>query len=524
MKRTAKRVLSFILAGTFVFAAVPTAVQAVTPPEDQLPGRSVIRPEHIWDADMLVPVTYPGNVWEADVLVPVNRTQPAGSAPGYRIIRPTELPEVIPNIPMPELLRPAPVPPAPAQPAPAPAPAPVPPAPEPAPAPAPEPPAQLEGGLPTATAAFTPGTHVVTAMGYHSTTPLTVSVTFSADQITDITLVDHEESMYGSGWFFRAYPGVPDQILVQQSTNGIDAFSGATLTRNAVIEAVEEAIVLAGADPAQLEPQTITAPLPGDRFIPGFVEVTVSRGTDREGHTKLYNDAYDMNLRVSFGRNEFHVHHGGGRGLGQGGVAGDTGTGGHGESMTATGGLTLETAGQGTGGGTWGGYWFRQVVQHQFNDRQSTLDVDIVTGATMSAAAIRYGLEQAITQQGGNWQALTPRTVPPTQLSPNPATPDAAFFVPGIYTVTVEGYIGPMEVSVTLDRTTIRRIVVDSHTETQEFFDMVWGTAAGHVLRNAIYFHNANNLDLVDTVSGATATSQAIIDAVQMAMDLADVR
>ena len=367
--------------------------------------------------------------------------------------------------------------------------------------------------LPVATANFTPGVHTITMPSWQDA-PMTVQVSFSENKITGVEVLEHNDSMYGSGWALRALPGVPDQILVRQSTQDIDTFTGATITRNAVIGAVEEAIAQAGALPSQLTPQFIEAPLPGDRFIPGYVEINVPANTMdiygnplTESATRmLFSEDTDMNLRLSFGRNEFHLHSGGAFGLGQGG-------GGHGESVYEP---------DQVGGGALGGWWFRQVANHQVNDRQSTQGIDIVTGATMSASAIVWGVEQAMIAQGANPANITPITYPPTQLQRHPAAnPTDPFFLPGIYTVIVGGWGGPMEVQVTLDRTNIRRINVIEHNETEAFWDMVWGAAADHVMRDRIFYAGAANIDSVDVVTGATASSNALINAVRAAIDQA---
>lgn len=371
---------------------------------------------------------------------------------------------------------------------------------------------QALAALPVATASFTPGVYVAVVPAWQES-PMTVQVTFSENQITCIDILDHNESMYGSGWGFRALPGVPDQILVRQSTQEIDTFTGATVTRNAVIYAVEDAIIQAGASPEQLAPQFITSPLPGDRFIPGYIEVLVPANTMdiygnplTEGAVRmLYSETEDMNLRLSFGRNRFHLHSGGAYGLGQG-------AGGHGESVSA---------GE-VSGGTWGGWWFRQVANHQVNDRQSTHNIDIYTGATMSASAILWGVEEGMIAQGANPADITPINYPPVQVERNPsAEPNDPFFVPGIYTVTASGWGGPMQVRVTLDRTNIRRIEVLEHNETESFWEMVWGAPANHILRDAIFEAGAANLGEVDVVTGATVSSLALIDAVREAMEIA---
>ena len=368
-------------------------------------------------------------------------------------------------------------------------------------------------GLPIATASFNPGVVVVEVPGWQEE-PMTVQVTFSENQIVDIEILDHNESSYGSGWALRALPGVPDQILVRQSTMDIDAFTGATSTRTSVIAAVEEAIIEAGANPSDLTPQFIAAPLPGDRFIPGYIEITVPANTmdiygnplTADAARMLYNEEVDMTLRLSFGRNEFHLHEGGAMRLGQGNE-------GHGDSVYEPGEI---------GGGTWGGWWFRQTVNHQVNDRQTTQGIDMYTGATMSASAIIWGVEQAMIAQGANPADISARANPRVQLARNPsAEPDAPFFEPGVYTVTVDGFGGPMEVRVTFDRTTIRRLEILEHNETDSFWDTIWGADADHILRNAIFEANAAYIDDVDVVAGATVSSQALINAVRQAMDMA---
>ena len=367
--------------------------------------------------------------------------------------------------------------------------------------------------LPLATATFNPGVYTATVPSFQDAL-MTVQAVFTNNQIVGVEVLEHGDSLYGSGWALRAIPAVPDQILVRQSTQNIDIFTGATITRDAVITAVDDMIVQAGANPAQLTPQTISEPLPGDRFIPGFIEVTVPANTMdiygiplAEGATRmLYSQDVDMNLRLSFGRNEFHLHSGGAFGLGQGG-------GGHGESVLADGEI---------GGGTLGGWWFRQVANHQVNDRQSTQGIDIATGATMSAAAILWGVEQGMISQGANPEDIFPIAYPPTRFKRNPAAdPDAPFFVPGIYDVTVPGWGGPINARITLDRTTIRRIEVISHYETEGIWETVWGAEANHIIRDAIYSAGPLNLDEIDIVTGATVSSYALIDAVRKAMELA---
>ena len=384
-------------------------------------------------------------------------------------------------------------------------------------------------GLPTATASFTPGVQTVTVPGWQDA-PMTVSVTFGADQITSIDIVEHGESKYGSGWALRAFDAVPDQILVHQSTQALDVFTGATSTQTAIVSAVEEAITLAGANPTALEAQIPTAPLAGDRFIPGFVEIIVPHSTHNMAGTgaadgsdrMLFSQETDMTIRVSFARNGFHLHQGNTTNANYAQLGPNNS---HGESAYAIAGLTAESTDEeinaAIGGGAWGGWFFRQVVQHQINDTQSTQGIDINTGATMTASGILFGVEQAMEAAGANPADIAPRAAV-SQLERNPsAAATVPFFNPGIYTVTVDGFVGPIEVRVTLDRTHIRRLEILSHSETPNFMDMVWGAPANHSLRNAIYVAQAGGLADIDVTTGATTTATAIVSAVQQVVDAA---
>lgn len=97
----------------------------------------------------------------------------------------------------------------------------------------------------TEAGAYTPGTYTATVTGMKE---MTVSVTFSADAITDITL-EHEET---PGIGEPVCDTLPAQIIELQGL-GIDAVSGATLTSNAILEGVADCVKQAGGDPEVLK-------------------------------------------------------------------------------------------------------------------------------------------------------------------------------------------------------------------------------------------------------------------------------
>lgn len=87
---------------------------------------------------------------------------------------------------------------------------------------------------------YTPGTYTATVTGMKE---MTVTVTFSADAITDIQL-DHQET---EGIGVPVCDSMPAEILELQGL-GIDAVSGATLTSNAILEGVADCVSQAGGD------------------------------------------------------------------------------------------------------------------------------------------------------------------------------------------------------------------------------------------------------------------------------------
>ena len=90
--------------------------------------------------------------------------------------------------------------------------------------------------------AYTEGTYTATAQGNNG--PVTVSVTFSADAITDVTVVEHSETV---GLSDRPIAEIPAAIVENQSL-AVDTVSGATNSSNAILTAVADCVAQAGGD------------------------------------------------------------------------------------------------------------------------------------------------------------------------------------------------------------------------------------------------------------------------------------
>ena len=95
---------------------------------------------------------------------------------------------------------------------------------------------------------FKPGTYTGEATGFGGS--VKVSVTFSANKIESITATGDKET---AGLGSVAVEQLRGKIVDAQSTQ-IDGITGATFSSKAVIEAVNAAIIAAGADPAALVP------------------------------------------------------------------------------------------------------------------------------------------------------------------------------------------------------------------------------------------------------------------------------
>ena len=99
---------------------------------------------------------------------------------------------------------------------------------------------------------FTPGTYSgeATGMGH-----MTVQVTLSDTGIEAIDITENNETPAIGGEVLKT---LPEAIVAAQSTQ-LDAVAGATLTSNALFEAVNQALVSANVDPSQLTPKAVEA-------------------------------------------------------------------------------------------------------------------------------------------------------------------------------------------------------------------------------------------------------------------------
>lgn len=148
---------------------------------------------------------------------------------------------------------------------------------------------------------------------------------------------------------------------------------------------------------------------------------------------------------------------------------------------------------------------------------QST-NVDTVSGATYSSVGIINAVRNALAQaavDGSSVPASTEKkesenqqsqTVPVPTVSGNFPYPD------GTYTGTAEGYLGDVTVAVVLKNKTIQSVQILENVDDAAFFNRA-RVVADHVVEK--------QTTSVDTVSGATYSSNGIINAVKAALESA---
>ena len=100
---------------------------------------------------------------------------------------------------------------------------------------------------------YTSGTYTASAQGNNG--PVELSVTFSEDAITKITIGKHGET---TGISDAAFEKIPAAIIKNQSL-AVDAISGATYTSQAILDAVADCVAQAGGNAEALRAVAVKA-------------------------------------------------------------------------------------------------------------------------------------------------------------------------------------------------------------------------------------------------------------------------
>ena len=129
----------------------------------------------------------------------------------------------------------------------------------------------------------------------------------------------------------------------------------------------------------------------------------------------------------------------------------------------------------------------------------------------------RFGTALAIAlSQAGNSDSATPAATPTPTPKPakKPKKDTSVSYKDGVYEGQAEGFDGTVTVKVTIKNGKIKKIS-NTNTDTPEFFNKAWKTIKSNVI-------SRQSTSEIDTVSGATFSSNGILGALSQALSRAD--
>lgn len=324
------------------------------------------------------------------------------------------------------------------------------------------------------------GTYTGTGTGFSG--PITVQVVIGGGKIKDITVVSStDDSPY-----LQNASALLKQIVALQSTN-VDTVSGATYSSVGLISAVRDALQKAGGSSAS------------DSALP------VMAASESQNKTGENAPAVEAIAEPAAYRD---------------GVYTGTGTGFGGQmtvQVTVSGGKITDI--QVLSSKDDSPYLQNACALLQNIIASQSTNVDAVSGATYSSAglieAVRNALANAATGEvpAETTPVFTAKTEPPATTVPAVPQETGKFPYPdGVYTGSGEGYGGTTKIELTLKNGTIQKIHVVSNEDDEAFFKR-----AETMISLVIQRQSTD----VDAVSGATFSSEGILEAIQEALEAA---
>ena len=333
------------------------------------------------------------------------------------------------------------------------------------------------------------GTYRGSGTGFGGT--ITVQVTVSGGKITAVDILSASGE---TGSYFASAQGVVSKVLSSQSPN-VDAVSGATYSSNGIIQAVQNALSQAGnSDSATPTP----TPTPKPAKKPKKDTSVSYKDGVYEGQAEGFDGTVTVKVTIKNGKIK---------------------------KISNTNTDTPEFFNK-----AW------KTIKSNVISRQSTSEIDTVSGATFSSNGILGALSQALSKadQSGTTDSKeeditpTPTTVPdetvtpiPTELPQPTKTPDnpsdeqpvVKLLKDGTYTGSAMGYSGKVNITLTIKDGKITE-VTNTNSDTRSFFNKAWRSIQPKILEK-------QSTEGIDTVSGATFSSMGILDASKIALEQA---
>ena len=335
------------------------------------------------------------------------------------------------------------------------------------------------------------GTYQGSGTGFGGT--ITVQVTVSDGKITAVDILSASGE---TGSYFASAKGVVSKVLSSQSPN-VDAVSGATYSSNGIIQAVQNALSQAG-NSDSATPAATPTPTPKPAKKPKKDTSVSYKDGVYEGQAEGFDGTVTVKVTIKNGKIK---------------------------KISNTNTDTPEFFNK-----AW------KTIKSNVISRQSTSEIDTVSGATFSSNGILGALSQALSKadQSGTTDSKeeditpTPTTVPdetvtpiPTELPQPTKTPDnpsdeqpvVNLLKDGTYTGSAMGYSGQVNITLTIKDGKITE-VTNTNSDTRSFFNKAWRSIQPKILEK-------QSTEGIDTVSGATFSSMGILDASKIALEQA---
>lgn len=337
------------------------------------------------------------------------------------------------------------------------------------------------------------GTYQGSGTGFGGT--ITVQVTVSGGKITAVDILSASGE---TGSYFASAQGVVSKVLSSQSPN-VDAVSGATYSSNGIIQAVQNALSQAGNSDSATPAATPTpTPTPKPAKKPKKDTSVSYKDGVYEGQAEGFDGTVTVKVTIKNGKIK---------------------------KISNTNTDTPEFFNK-----AW------KTIKSNVISRQSTSEIDTVSGATFSSNGILGALSQALSKadQSGTTDSKeeditpTPTAVPdetvtpiPTELPQPTKTPDnpsdeqpvVKLLKDGTYTGSAMGYSGKVNITLTIKDGKITE-VTNTNSDTRSFFNKAWRSIQPKILEK-------QSTEGIDTVSGATFSSMGILDASKIALEQA---
>ena len=335
------------------------------------------------------------------------------------------------------------------------------------------------------------GTYQGSGTGFGGT--ITVQVTVSGGKITAVDILSASGE---TGSYFASAQGVVSKVLSSQSPN-VDAVSGATYSSNGIIQAVQNALSQAG-NSDSATPAATPTPTPKPAKKPKKDTSVSYKDGVYEGQAEGFDGTVTVKVTIKNGKIK---------------------------KISNTNTDTPEFFNK-----AW------KTIKSNVISRQSTSEIDTVSGATFSSNGILGALSQALSKadQSGTTDSKeeditpTPTTVPDETVTPIPTeiphptkTPDnpsdeqpvVKLLKDGTYTGSAMAYSGKVNITLTIKDGKITE-VTNTNSDTRSFFNKAWRSIQPKILEK-------QSTEEIDTVSGATFSSMGILDASKIALEQA---